>query len=106
MKRKNGTDNGHPATSICERCHAPKDPRDRYCRNCGRRLDKRPTIDRMAEEADRMCTDYCKWPDLWDEDAEMMPLNESRYCKNCPLTSLLGCAAGKYADQPTLMYGA
>lgn len=88
----------------CPRCGARRDDRDRYCRNCGRRLDKRPVIDRMAEEADRMCAEYCKWPDLWDEDAEMMPLNESQHCKNCPLTSLLASATGD-KDQPTLIHG-
>lgn len=91
----------------CDRCHAPLDPQDRYCRNCGRRIKQPASIDVIAAAADRMCTDYCKWPDYWDEETEGTPLNESDHCRKCPLTLLLtGGNAGEFADAPTLMYGA
>lgn len=35
-----------------------------------------------------MCEEYCKWPLLWDEEAEGMELCESDVCKNCPLNRI------------------
>lgn len=34
-----------------------------------------------------MCENYCKYPDMWDEDKHG-PLYESKYCRNCPLFKL------------------
>ena len=42
----------------------------------------------IEEVAEEMCTNYCKWPDLWDEEKEGMELCESDYCKECPLNRL------------------
>jgi hypothetical protein len=42
----------------------------------------------IEEVAEKMCTNYCKWPDLWDEEAEGMELCDSNHCKNCPLNRL------------------
>lgn len=38
--------------------------------------------------AEAMCNNYCKWPDLWDEEAEGMELMDSEHCTNCPLNKL------------------
>ena len=75
---------------ICKKCHAPADPRDRYCRNCGRRFRGKTAIDFIATAAERMCNEYCRFPYEWDEEKEGIPLNESEYCKNCPLSEMLG----------------
>lgn len=37
---------------------------------------------------DDMCTNYCKWPEKWDEEAEGCELSESEHCANCPLSRL------------------
>ena len=37
---------------------------------------------------DDMCRNYCKWPDLWDEEKEGCELSESEHCQNCPLGKL------------------
>lgn len=42
----------------------------------------------MEEVVEKMCSEYCKWPDLWDEEAEGMELVESGICNNCPLNRL------------------
>lgn len=42
-------------------------------------------IEAIAEE---ICNHYCKYPDLWDEEAEGEPLESSHVCKNCPFTRL------------------
>lgn len=34
--------------------------------------------------AEDFCMNYCKWPDLWDEEAEECELSESEHCQNCP----------------------
>lgn len=36
-----------------------------------------------------MCSRYCKWPDLWDEEKEGIELCESDICKDCPLSRLV-----------------
>jgi len=47
------------------------------------------TITKMLEEiADEICQNYCKWPDLWDEEKEGCDLSESEHCQNCPLNRL------------------
>lgn len=42
-------------------------------------------IEAIAED---FCNHYCKYPDLWDEDAEGCELSESEHCQNCPLSEL------------------
>ena len=36
----------------------------------------------------QMCEHYCKYPTIWDEEKEGMPLEESYVCQNCPLDRL------------------
>lgn len=42
-------------------------------------------LEAIAEE---MCNHYCKYPDLWNEEAEGCELSESEHCRNCPLGRL------------------
>lgn len=37
---------------------------------------------------DEMCSHYCKYPDLWDEEKEGCELVDSEHCQNCPLGKL------------------
>lgn len=37
----------------------------------------------------RMCEGYCKYPDIWDEDKEEIPLEESDICRSCPLNQFI-----------------
>lgn len=47
------------------------------------------TISQQMEEiAEAICNNYCKYPDLWDEEAEGCELSESEHCENCPLNRL------------------
>lgn len=51
-----------------------------------------PTItiaEQVQEIVEEMCKDYCKWPDLYDEEMEDCELSESSICKNCPLNRLV-----------------
>lgn len=38
---------------------------------------------------EEMCSKYCKYPDIWDEEAEGMELCESDICLKCPLNKLV-----------------
>lgn len=40
--------------------------------------------------AEDMCMNYCKWPDLWDEEKEGCELADSEHCANCPMGKI-GC---------------
>ena len=42
----------------------------------------------IGEVVEDICNNYCKWPDLWDEEAEGMELTDSEHCRNCPLNRL------------------
>ena len=47
------------------------------------------TITAQIEEIkDDICNNYCKWPDIWDEEKEGCELSESDHCRNCPLNRL------------------
>ena len=47
------------------------------------------TISQMLSEIiDQMCNNYCKYPDLWDEEAEGIELMDSEHCRNCPLNRI------------------
>lgn len=38
--------------------------------------------------ANKICTDYCKYPDIWDEEKEGTQLFESDICDKCPVNML------------------
>lgn len=47
------------------------------------------TIPQILEEVtEQICSRYCKWPELWDEEAEGIELSDSEICANCPLNRL------------------
>ena len=47
------------------------------------------TISEQFEEIKKeMCDKYCKYPNIWDEEAEGCELCESDVCANCPLNRL------------------
>lgn len=39
----------------------------------------------LEDMVEDFCSHYCKWPDLWDEEVEGKPLEESEHCEQCPL---------------------
>ena len=43
----------------------------------------------LQEVADDICTNYCKWPDLWDQEQMGMELWESDFCDKCPLNRIV-----------------
>lgn len=45
----------------------------------------RVIIERACAE---FCDKYCKWPDLYDEEAEGCQLEDSEHCRNCPTQRL------------------
>ena len=45
--------------------------------------------EQVQEIVEEMCKDYCKWPDVYDEEMEDCELSESSICKNCPLCKLI-----------------
>lgn len=73
--------------SRCPRCRAARDPQDRYCRNCGRRLKTKEGRDIVGEIIEEMCEKYCKYPDIYDEEKEETPLYDAK-CRECPLERL------------------
>ncbi len=45
--------------------------------------------DMLEEIANSFCDNYCKWPDLWDEEIEGCELCESGICAECPVNRLI-----------------
>lgn len=47
------------------------------------------TIPEIIEEIkEEICDKYCKYPEIYDEEAEGIPLCDSEHCRNCPLCRL------------------
>lgn len=44
--------------------------------------------EQIQKVIDDMCSNYCKWPNEWDEEEQGMELCESDICSNCPLNKL------------------
>lgn len=52
-------------------------------------MEERKTITQQINDiAEDFCNNYCKWPDLYDEEEECCELSESDHCQNCPLCRL------------------
>ena len=48
------------------------------------------TITKQMEKiVEDVCSNYCKYPETWDEEKEGMELCESEVCGNCPLNKLV-----------------
>ena len=43
----------------------------------------------LEEIASDFCAHYCKYPDIWDEEAEGCELCESEICAECPINRLV-----------------
>lgn len=48
----------------------------------------KPVSKIIQEVADEICSHYCKYPEVWDEENEGCELSESEICQNCPLNRL------------------
>ncbi len=46
--------------------------------------------EQIEKISDDFCNNYCKWPDLFDEEAEGYELADSEHCANCPIGKLRG----------------
>lgn len=42
----------------------------------------------IEQACTEFCEKYCKWPDLFDEETEGCPLEDSEHCRNCPTQRL------------------
>ena len=53
-------------------------------------FEKKPVriVNQLMEITEEICRNYCKYPDLWDEEAEGCELSESEHCRNCPLRQI------------------
>ena len=51
-------------------------------------IQKNRDKDTVGEIDEKICSSYCKYPDIWDEEKEEMPLMDSDICQNCPLNDL------------------
>ena len=52
-------------------------------------MEDQKTITKILEEiVEDFCNNYCKWPDLWDEEQEGCELPDSEHCQNCPLNKI------------------
>lgn len=52
-------------------------------------MNERSITQQLQDIVEDACQNYCKWPDLWDEEAEGIELCESDICKNCPLNKMV-----------------
>lgn len=43
----------------------------------------------LEQIANDICMHYCRWPELWDEEAKGCELSESDICAKCPLMRLV-----------------
>lgn len=51
--------------------------------------DPKLSIPQILEKTvEEVCSNYCKYPDQWDEEKEGCELSESEICMNCPLNRL------------------
>ena len=53
------------------------------------KMERQKTVTEPIEEIKNdICNNYCKWPDVWDEEAEGCDLSESDHCRECPFNRL------------------
>ena len=43
----------------------------------------------LQQAAEGICRNYCKYPEIWDEDAMECELRDSHICGNCPMAELI-----------------
>ena len=44
--------------------------------------------EQLEQIAEDFCNNYCKYPDIWDEEKEGCELSESDICANCPMSRI------------------
>ena len=42
----------------------------------------------LEQIAEDFCNNYCKYPEIWDEEKEGCELSESDICANCPISRI------------------
>jgi len=52
------------------------------------KTEDRGILQQIEDIANEFCTNYCKYPDTWDEEKEGCELSKSEHCQNCPLNRL------------------
>ena len=52
-------------------------------------INEKSIVQQMQEIVEDMCHNYCKYPEIWDEDREGVERCESDICRNCPLNRLV-----------------
>lgn len=52
-------------------------------------MNERSITQQLQDIVDDVCQNYCKWPDIYDEEAEGVELCESSICQSCPLNRLV-----------------
>lgn len=52
------------------------------------KIEKKTIREQLDEISTQICSHYCKYPDIWDEEKEGCELQDSEHCKNCPLNEL------------------
>ena len=46
------------------------------------------TKEQLEQIAEDFYNNYCKYPDIWDEEKEGYELSESDICATCPISKL------------------
>lgn len=49
---------------------------------------KKSLIETIEDVKERICSKYCKYPDIWDEEKEGCEFADSEVCRDCPLNDL------------------
>ena len=50
--------------------------------------EKKRLSAQLEQIAEEFCNNYCKYPDIWDEEKEGCELSESDICANCPMSKI------------------
>lgn len=52
------------------------------------KTEDRGILQQIEDIANEFCTNYCKYPDIWDAEKEGCELMESDICQECPFNRL------------------
>ena len=70
---------------MCQKCYVVNDDSIPFWEN-SKQDGLIPKI--LEKTVEDICSNYCKYPDQWDEEKEGCELSESEICLNCPLNRL------------------
>ena len=68
----------------CFRCGSPIDKGYTLCQRCAAKLHENEKEQAKTD----ICDNYCKYPNIWDEEVMGMELCSSEICARCPLNRL------------------